>query len=134
MLQKKVKENFKLNAAIKMIYLYENNRVIEMNEISQFENGKLYFLLTEIDELPAIHNPTKEPKWSLEMEAFYEALETSLTNPVKKAKQMEKVKIVFDEQDVEFGVLKRLTEPKLQEYGIDKGGLRKAILAVIEAL
>jgi len=118
MLQKKVKENFKLNAAIKMIYLYENNRVIEMNEISQFENDKWYFLLTEIDELPATHNRTKEPKWSPEMEAFYKALKTFLTNPVKKAKQMEKVKIVFDEQDVEFGVLKRLTEADLEKYGI----------------
>jgi hypothetical protein len=31
-----------------------------MDEISRFENGKLYFLLTEIDELPAMHNPTKQ--------------------------------------------------------------------------
>jgi hypothetical protein len=38
-------------------------------------NLKLYFLLTEIDELPAMHNPTKEPKIKT-MDAFYEALET----------------------------------------------------------
>ena len=134
MLRKKVKEYFKLNSAIKMIYLYENDTVIEMKDIRDFQADKWYFLLTENDELPAIHNPKKEPKWSLGMESFYDALESSLTNPVKKGKQMEKVKIVFDEQDVEFGVLKRLTEADLEEYGIDKGGLRKAILAVIETL
>lgn len=40
-----------------MIYLFKNGDVIEMKEISDFKDGETYFLLTEIDELPAIHRP-----------------------------------------------------------------------------
>jgi hypothetical protein len=40
-----------------MIYLFQNVKVVEMKEISDFKDGESYFLLTEIDELPKNHQP-----------------------------------------------------------------------------
>ncbi len=43
-----------------MIYLFQNGKVVEMKEISDFKDGETYFLLTKIDELPEIHRPKTE--------------------------------------------------------------------------
>jgi hypothetical protein len=38
---------------------------------------------------------------------------------------------IFEEQDIEVGVLDRLTDEKLKEDGLKQGGLREAVLAVL---
>lgn len=65
-----------------------------------------------------------------DMDGFYEALEGILqTN--KKPEQLKLIRRVFDEQDIESTTLPRLTDEKLKEYGVEKGGIREAILAVL---
>jgi hypothetical protein len=40
-----------------MIYLFQNGKVVEMKEISDFKDDETYYLLTDIEDLPAIHQP-----------------------------------------------------------------------------
>ncbi len=65
------------------------------------------------------------------MKAFYKALESKLTNPSKKAQQLALVQQKFDEQDIEADHLPRLTDEKLEKYGIVQGGLRESILSLL---
>jgi hypothetical protein len=88
-----------------------------------------YYVQTE-DEL--IQNS------SLEMEEFYEKLESTLMNPVKKEGQMKEIRDAFDSQDIEYDQLMAtgdltLTDGKLKEIGISQMGLRTAILSVIKS-
>ena len=64
------------------------------------------------------------------MDDFYTALGNNLGTE-KKQRQLDLVRKVFDEQDVEFNTLSRLTDEKLKEVGITQLGLREAILAVL---
>ncbi len=65
------------------------------------------------------------------MDEFYNALESKLTNPEKKARQLALIQRIFDEQDIEAVNLPQMTNEDLKDYGIAQGGLRKSILAVL---
>jgi hypothetical protein len=67
-----------------------------------------------------------------DMSAFYAALEEKLINPDKREKQLELVKRIFDEQDIEINTLPRLDDGALKEAGISQLGLRIAILSVLK--
>ncbi len=121
-----------------MIYLFQNGKVVEMKEISDFKDGESYFLLTEIDELPAIHRSVIR-----NMEEFYVKLKTDADmtdQQVGIAKDVFSkegklsilnVKGISFKQLMETGDL-AITDEKLEKYGIKQGGLRTAILSVIE--
>ncbi len=121
-----------------MIYLFQNCKVVEMKEISDFKDGESYFLLTEIDELPAIHRSVIR-----NMEEFYVKLKTDADmtdQQVGIAKDVFSkegklsilnVKGISFKQLMETGDL-AITDEKLKEYGIKQGGLRTAILSVIK--
>ncbi len=128
-----------------MIYLFQNCKVVEMKEISDFKDGESYFLLTEIDELPAIHRslPAIHRSVIRNMEEFYVKLKTDADmtdQQVGIAKDVFSkegklsilnVKGISFKQLIETGDL-AITDEKLEKYGIKQGGLRTAILSVIE--
>ena len=74
------------------------------------------------------------------MEDFYAALEGKLKNfsTDKRTQLMTVVKEAFDREAIEFDQLMEssnlaITDADLKEYGISQGGLRKAILSVIQS-
>jgi hypothetical protein len=69
------------------------------------------------------------------MKEFFEMLKM---DEGKSDEQVEKVRDVFSEQDIEFKQLMEtgdlaITDSKLEKYGITQGGLRTAILSVIKS-
>jgi hypothetical protein len=65
------------------------------------------------------------------MDDFYLSLEKELINPSKRQQQLELVKNVFHQQDIEVSILSTLTYEKLEKYGIKQGGLRSLILKTL---
>ncbi|KAJ3252327.1 hypothetical protein HK103_001633 [Boothiomyces macroporosus] len=137
-LKKELSERFNnvMKSSIKCIYLYENGRTSIIDKISDFEQDKSYFVLTDIDDFPPEHspNPEKKQNFSKEMEKFFEKLR------IKRKLDEDKIgaiKQCFSQQAIEYEDLiatgeLALTDAKLKEIGISQLGLRNAILAVIK--
>jgi hypothetical protein len=124
-----------------MIYLFQNGKVVEMKEIIDFKEGESYFLLTEIDELPAIHRSVIRIE---AIEEFYVKLKTDedITNQqvgiAKDVVSKEGKLSILNFKGITFIQLMNtgdlaITDAELKEYGISQGGIRKAILSVIRS-
>ena len=66
------------------------------------------------------------------MEEVFEKLEGTLKNEVKKKRQIDKIRAIFDKEDIEYDQLVAtgdlaITNEKPKEDGITQGGLRTAI-------
>jgi hypothetical protein len=127
---KAVEQKFKLAQPIISLYTIEDGDVIVVTDVKDLREGFLYYVLTANEKLPQSSTSVSAGSFA-SMEEFYTALEQKLTNLSKKKKQMETIKKIFDEQDIEVGVLSRLTDGKLKEAGLVQIGLREAVLAVI---
>jgi hypothetical protein len=95
-----------------MIYFFQNGKVVKMRDISNFKDGETYFLLTEIDELPAIHRPELEKgkiwdvnytaiQFSNQMEGFFNKLRTQEVTE----EEIKNIKEVFSTQKIRFAQL-----------------------------
>jgi hypothetical protein len=89
--------------------------------------GGNYYIETEDDLIQ---------KFSPQMEEFFDKLESTLKNPIKKERQMKSIRDAFDAQGITLKQLMvtgdlALTDDKLKEYGISQAGLRTAIRSVI---
>jgi len=125
-----VDDKFKAPVPIRLLYRLRDGNPIIVTDVKDMREGFLYYVLTANETLP--HSSTSVSVSSFKsMEEFYAALEQKLTNPSKKERQMETIMKIFEEQDIEVGVLDRLTDEKLKEDGLKQGGLREAVLAVL---
>ena len=119
-----IQETLDVKQPIQRIYgLYNGKRSFETELSGLQENGR-YFV--EIDELQASKFTT--------MEEFFDRLQTD--EDMSEA-QVSTAREAFREQGMTFKQLTKtgvlaLTDEKLKEYGIGQGGLRTAILAVIQ--
>ena len=112
----------------------QNEAVSEVNRVSSLQEGVMYYAINAFETLPQ----SKFLKFC-NMEEFYEnlSLELGSSDPSKKERQIAQVKSVFDEQDLGYNQLiavgeLAITDADLEKYGIQKGGLRQAILSVIK--
>jgi hypothetical protein len=117
-------------APICNIFRKENELVIPVTDVRDLQGGMLYHVLTKFEELPK----KQTSKFSPEMEEFFEKLKA---DEELNDEDVSVIKDVFINQKIKFKQLKAtgnlaITDEKLKDYGITQGGLRTAILSVID--
>jgi hypothetical protein len=133
MLILEVSKKIKIPQPIKLLYTMEDNDPVVVTDVKDLREGFLYYALNVNEELPK-----KQIAKFTSMEEFFERLESTLKNPIKKERQMKDIRDAFDNQDIEYEQLMEtgdlaITDEKLKEIGIAQLGLRTAILAVIKS-
>jgi hypothetical protein len=125
-LKSRVLKSFNLNAAVKIFYTITENKMAKVDSISSFVHDRHYYVVAENEEDPTEMGTSCKFK---SMDSFYEALKQ-----IEDWEDIdtEAVMNVFKEQRVKLSQLSSLTDAKLKEYGLVQGGLREAVLSVIE--
>ena len=122
-----------LNAPAKKLYWKSDGKLYPISDIAALLNEHQYVVFTDLDTLPVLTPessiPTSpETKRFASMEEFYEALQK---DEGLDYEDIDIIKGVFDKEKIKVKQLQRLTNEDLKEYGLNQGGLRKAILAVL---
>lgn len=125
-----VQRKFKLPIPIKKLYRLDNYFKVVVTDISDLRQDFLYYISTvnEVEEKDLIIDR--------KMQAFYKKLKTEED---MTEEQIEMTKTAFSSQGITFKQLMKtgklaITDEKLEKYGIVQGGLRTAILSVIDNL
>ena len=123
-------ERFETAAPIKTVYRLEDGDVVLPFDVRALREGFLYYAITLDEELPK-----KQTVTSTNMEEFFEKLKVD--EDMSDA-QVQIAREKLQEQRVRFKQLMAtgdlaITDSDLKEYGILQGGLRKAILSVIQS-
>lgn len=113
----------------KLYHLRERNPVV-VTDFTDLREGFLYYALAGFEELPK-----KQTTKFTTLQEFFDKLKTE--EEMSDA-QVEKAKDSFTAQGITFKQMMAtghlaLTDEKLEKYGISQGGLRTAILSVIES-
>ncbi|KAJ8324735.1 hypothetical protein O5D80_006974 [Batrachochytrium dendrobatidis] len=127
-----VQKKFPLALKVKKLYRLHEGTPIVVTDVKDLRQGYLYYVLAGFEELPK-----KQTTKFTTMEEFFDKLESTLKDPIKKERQMKKVRDAFDAQDIDYDQLMAtgdlaLTDEKLKEIGISQLGLRTAVLLVIK--
>jgi hypothetical protein len=100
------------------VYDVDGGKKRYIDDVQLLKEGATYF----------VSYIAKQERVFKSMDAFYDALKDYGKNDV----QIEKIKRVLVEQDIDVMELSTLTDAKLKEVGLTQLGLRLAVLSVIE--
>ena len=125
---KAVENKFKLAIPVKHLYRLDDSYTVVVTDITDLRDGFLYYVATANEE--------KKEEDMVELDGFYKKLKS---DEDMGDEEIEITMAVFSEQKITYKQLMKtgelkMTDEKLKEYGITKGGLRKAILSVIANL
>jgi hypothetical protein len=102
-----------------VVYDVDGGKKRYIDDVQLLKEGATYF----------VSYIAKQERVFKSMDAFYDALKDYGKNDV----QIEKIKrVLLVEQDIDVTELSTLTDAELEKYGLIQGGLRKAVLSVIE--
>jgi len=114
----------------KFLYAIEDGDALVVTDVKNLREGLLYYVLATFEMIPQ----KKTAKFST-MEEFFGKLKTEEDMPDDL---VEMTKEKFGLQGINFKQLMKtgelaITDAELEKYGINQGGLRKAILSVIKS-
>ncbi|KAI8903034.1 hypothetical protein EDD86DRAFT_251905 [Gorgonomyces haynaldii] len=113
----------------KLLYMIEDGEFVLVKDVKDLRAGLLHYVLTVNEQLPK-----KQTVKFTTMEEFFVKLKT---DEGMSDEQVETAKQKISEQGITFKQLMAsgkhaMTDEKLEKYGIQQGGVRTAILQVIE--
>jgi hypothetical protein len=106
------------------VYRIYNGVPVIINEVEAVITNETYFVTTAKESVPVPVSPATFTT----MEEFYEMLRK---DQGLGGDDVKIIKGVFDKEKIMVKQLPRLTDEKLEKYGLLQGGLREAILAVL---
>jgi hypothetical protein len=120
-----------LNSTIVSIFRLKDGEEFQATEISDFIDKETYHIRTDIDGPGIIcifaYIVFVGPSSFATMDEFYDSLLSTGLNQ----NQVDRIRVVFEQQEILVSQLPRLTDAKLEADGITQRGLREAILAVL---
>jgi hypothetical protein len=119
MVECKSRLEIELRLPVRKVWARHNGKWEQIYSIEDFVNGQDYYLTADTDP--------DYGKGYAHMNDFYDAWRSSGLDD----EDILIIQKVFEKQRIKVNVLLSLTDEDLEKYGLEQGGLRKAILAVL---